>query len=232
MGEQIHILKGDPPVKVALRRSSRARRFTLRVSRASGKVTLSLPAFAPESEAIAFLDARAGWVRKHLDASPGPQGPRIGGEIPLEGQLRPIVSGAGRSARLVQGRIEVPAGQEGPKMLALIKQMARERLAARVAHHAGALGRPYGRLTLRDTTSRWGSCTSRGDLMFSWRLVMAPPVVLDYVAAHEVAHLVEMNHSRAFWSICQRLHPGYEAPRDWLRQNGPELLAWRFDRLP
>lgn len=232
MGDQILILEGDPPVEVALRRSSRARRFTLRVSRANGRVTLSLPDFAPEAEAVAFLQARSGWVRKHLDASPGPRRPRIGDTIPIEGTHRPVAAGPGRSARLAGGRVEVPVGQEGPKIMALLKQMARERLAGRVAHHAGALGRPHGKLTLRDTRSRWGSCTTRGDLMFSWRLIMAPPEVLDYVAAHEVAHLAEMNHSPAFWAVCERLAPGYEAPRAWLRRNGSELLAWRFDGLP
>lgn len=232
MGDSIHILGGDPPVEVALKRSSRARRFTLRVSRSSGQVTLSMPHFARRAEAIAFLDARAGWVRKHLAASPAPARPEIGGVIPIEGQLRPIVQGKGRSARLVDGRVELPEGQEGPRMAALLKQMARDRLVERSAHHASVLGRSHGRITLRDTRSRWGSCSAKGDLMYCWRLIMAPPEVLDYVAAHEVAHLAEMNHSPAFWAVCDRLCPGYQPHRDWLRRNGAELLAWRFDRLP
>lgn len=232
MGNKIHILGGGPPVEVALKRSARARRFTLRVSRSSGQVTLSMPHFAKQAEAIAFLDARAGWVRKHLAASPAPARPEIGGAIPIEGQLRRIVPGKGRSARLVEGRVELPVGQEGPRMAALLKQMARDRLAERSAHHAGVLGRNHGRITLRDTRSRWGSCSSKGDLMYCWRLIMAPPEVLDYVTAHEVAHLVEMNHSPAFWALCERLCPGYKPRRAWLRQHGAELLAWRFDRLP
>ena len=232
MGNEIHILGGDPAVEVVLKRSARARRFTLRVSRSRGQVTLSMPSHAPEAEAIAFLDAREGWVRKHLAASPAPARPVIGGTIPIEGQLRQIVPGTGRSARLIEGRVELPEGQEGPRMAALLKQMARDRLAERSAHHAGKLGRSFGRITLRDTRSRWGSCSSRGDLMYCWRLIMAPPEVLDYVAAHEVAHLAEMNHSPAFWAVCERLCPGYQPHRNWLRRNGAGLLAWRFDRLP
>ena len=232
MGDKIHILGGDPPVEVALKRSARARRFTLRVSRSSGQVTLSMPHFARTAEAIAFLNDRADWVRKHLEASAAPARPLVGGVIPIEGRMRPIVPGKGRSARLVDGQVELPEGQEGPCVAALLKQMARDRLVARSAHHAGVLGRGFGRITLRDTRSRWGSCSSRGDLMYCWRLIMAPPEVLDYVAAHEVAHLVEMNHSAAFWAVCDRLCPGYQQHRDWLRVNGAELLAWRFDRLP
>jgi predicted metal-dependent hydrolase len=195
-------------------------------------VTLSIPSFARVDEALAFLDARAGWVRDHLASSPAPRQPRIGGTIPVEGIHRQIVEGAGRAARLRDGRIELPVGQEGPRIAALLRQMARDRLAERATLHAQALGRSFGRLTLRDTRSRWGSCTTRGDLMFSWRLIMAPPEVLDYVAAHEVAHLAEMNHSTAFWAVCGQLMPGYEAPRRWLRDHGAELQSWRFDRLP
>lgn len=232
MGGKTHILDGDPPVTVDLRRSSRARRFTLRVSRSSGRVTLSMPACARESEALAFLGSRADWVRKHLAARPDVQAPRIGGLIPVEGVPRRIVAGRGRAARLRDGQVELPEGREGPRMAAFLKQMARERLADRAGAHAETLGRSHGRITLRDTRSRWGSCSSRGDLMFCWRLIMAPPDVLDYVAAHEVAHLVEMNHSPAYWAVCARLCPGYEAPRTWLREHGAELLAWRFDDLP
>ena len=229
---KIHILAGHPPVEVALKRSARARRFTLRVSRSSGRVTLSIPGFAREAEALAFLDARAGWVRKHLATRPAEQAPRIGGAIPIEGVAREIVAGTGRAALLRDGRVELPAGQEGPRMAALLKQMARERLAERAMHHAGRLGRAFGRITLRDTRSRWGSCSSKGDLMFSWRLIMAPPEVLDYVAVHEVAHLVEMNHSPAFWATCERLCIDYETPRQWLRERGAEILAWCFDPMP
>ncbi len=90
------------------------------------------------------------------------------------------------------------------------------------------VGRPFHRLTLRDTRSRWGSCTVDGGLMYSWRLAMAPPEVLDYVAAHEVAHLVEMNHAPAFWAVVRRLVPDYAPRRAWLKQHGQRLHAYRF----
>jgi len=228
-----HILKGDPPIEVALKRNARAKRFTLRVSKSAGTVSLSIPVSAPEAEALDFLAERAGWVRRHLADAPGVQRPAIGAVFPLLGRDRAVVAGSGRRAQFTDGRIVMPdEGRPGPLMATLLKSMAREALLARCDHHAARLGHRFGRVTLRDTRSRWGSCSSRGDLMFSWRLIMAPPDVLDYVAAHEVAHLKEMNHSPAFWAVCERLCPGYEAPRGWLKAQGAALQAWRFDSLP
>jgi predicted metal-dependent hydrolase len=223
-------LPGDPPVLVSLRRTARATRYSLRVSRSDGRVSLSLPLWASEAEALDFLRNREAWVRRHLRTAPVPSQARIGAEVPVCGVPRSIVVGSGRAARFAEGVIAVPPGpREGPRIKALLTALARERLARAVAVHAGALGRVPGQLTLRDPKSRWGSCSSKGDLMFSWRLIMVPPAVLDYVAAHEVAHLVEMNHSDAFWRVCARLRPDYRDHRDWLKRHGAEILAWRFD---
>jgi len=143
----------------------------------------------------------------------------------------PIVAAARRGAALRDGRLEVPddPARVGARVRAFLKEQARGRLVAASERHATALGCDFGRITLRDTRSRWGSCSSRGDLMYSWRLVMAPPEVLDYVAAHEVAHLAEMNHSPAFWALVGQLCPGHRAPRAWLRAHGTLLHRVRFD---
>jgi predicted metal-dependent hydrolase len=95
-------------------------------------------------------------------------------------------------------------------------------------HYAAKIGRRVTRVTLRDTRSRWGSCTAEGALMYSWRLIMAPPEVLRYVAAHEVAHLVEMNHSNRFWAVVEGLYPGWQTQRAWLRSHGGALHGLRF----
>ena len=227
-----HTLPGDPPVEVLLRRNARAKRFSLRVSRADGRVSLSLPTWAPEAEALAFLREREDWVRNHLGRAPGVKQARIGVDIPICGIPRPVVAGSGRAARFVDGALHVPEGpREGPRIKALLGAMARERLSAAVEKHASAIGKRYGKITLRDTRSRWGSCSSKGDLMFSWRLIMAPPEVLDYVAAHEVAHLVEMNHSARFWALCKQLCPTTEHHRRWMKAHGADLLAWRFEAV-
>jgi predicted metal-dependent hydrolase len=229
----IHTLPGDPPVEVALKRNARATRFSLRVSRTDGAVSLSMPVWVPRREALAFLAERADWVRPQLAYAPPPRAARIGAELPVLGIPRPIDAGSGRAARFTAGRLTVPPGpRQGPRLRALLTAMARERLSEATRTHAAAIGRPPGRLSLRDTRSRWGSCSSRGDLMFSWRLIMAPPEILDYVAAHEVAHLAEMNHGPAFWALCRRLCPATDRHRAWLRTHGAELLAWRFDSGP
>jgi hypothetical protein len=126
------------------------------------------------------------------------------------------------------GEIAVPDGQIGPRLQSWLRTLARDRLVEASDHYAEQLGKEYMRITLRDTRSRWGSCSSAKALMFSWRLILAPPEVLRYVAAHEVAHLAEMNHSPAFWTNVERIYGAYAAPRRWLRQNGSELHRYRF----
>ena len=106
--------------------------------------------------------------------------------------------------------------------------MARERLTAACDRHSLALGRRYSGLRLRDTRSRWGSCSSQGALMFSWRLILAPPDVLDYVAAHEVAHLAHMHHGPEFWDAVHGLYGPYARQRGWLRKNGGSLHRYSF----
>ena len=127
-------------------------------------------------------------------------------------------------------RLLVPDDPEklGPRLAAYLRALARDRLAAASDRHAAALRRPYRKITLRDTRSRWGSCTAQGDLMYSWRLVMAPPEVLDYVAAHEVAHLAQMNHSPAFWAVVERLYGDWRPARRWLQVEGASLHRYRF----
>ncbi|MBC6438492.1 MAG: M48 family metallopeptidase [Rhodobacteraceae bacterium] len=230
---QTHVLDGDPPVIVTLRRSGRTRRFLLRVSCADGRVSLSLPVWAAEAEALAFLEKREPWLRRQLANVAAPCYPRIGGTLPIAGVLCPIRPGTCRVARFLDGVIEVPdTPQLAPRIGALLQSLAREQLTTASDHYAQKLGRQPRRITLRDPRTRWGSCSARGDLMYSWRLVMAPPEVLNYVVAHEVAHLAEMNHSPRFWTVCGQLFPRQHAPRAWLKSHGAELLAWRFDSTP
>lgn len=221
------VLPGCPAVQVRLRRSTRARRLSLRVSGVDGRVTLSLPQAVPLTAAREFLDRQADWVRGHLADRPRAWVPRLGGVIPVGGRDLPIV--AGPRARLLPDRAELRAGAAaGPQLAGLLRAEARGRLAMACDGYAVRLGRGYSALVLRDTRSRWGSCSSAGRLMFSWRLVMAPPEVLDYVAAHEVAHLAEMNHGAAFWATVAKLCPDYAPRRRWLRDHGAVLHGIRF----
>lgn len=221
-------LQGVPPVQVILRRSARAKRMTLRVSQLDGRVTLTLPKAVPDRDAVAFVRTRETWIRGHLLRRPAACHVAHGGLIPVEGSDYRIVEILGRRIVPDGDTLGVPRGAAGPRLKTWLRELARDRLAAASDRYAGMLGLPYSKLTLRDTRSRWGSCTVNGGLMYSWRLIMAPPEVLQYVAAHEVAHLAEMNHSPAFWSQVQRLYGAYDAPRAWLRNHGGKLHSYRF----
>ena len=224
------LLPGPPPVDITLRRSARARRFSLRVSRLDGRVTLSLPPGAREAEAMAFARQQEPWIRRALADLPQTATVGLGALVPVEGRLLRLEAGPGRLVRIEGDSLLIPGNpaQAGVRAGAFLKHLARDRLTEASDRYAQMIGRPYSRLTLRDTRSRWGSCTVDGALMYSWRLVMAPPAVLDYVAAHEVAHLAQMNHSAAFWAIVARLVPGYAAQRRWLKLHGQALHGPRF----
>ena len=229
MTGDVLILEGSPPIEVTLRRSARARRLSLRVSGLDGRVTLTVPRFAPIGAVRRFLDSRRAWIAGAQAGLPDPVAVRPGIDLPLGGTFLRVAEGAGRSAIRVNGQLLVPPSAPGPAARAFLKAEARERLAIASDRHAAALGGTFTSLTLRDTRSRWGSCTSDGRLMFSWRLAMAPDHVLDYVAAHEVAHLRHMDHSAAFWDTVARLYPEHAVARDWLRREGPGLHRYRFE---
>ncbi|RVV96621.1 M48 family peptidase [Mesobaculum littorinae] len=222
-------LTGNPPIEVTLRRSAQARRLSLRVSALDGRVTLSVPRRTSERSALAFLQAREDWVRDALARQAPAVQVGIGGRVAFEGRDLPVIAGPGRGVRLGPDSIAIPDGPRGvPALRAALREAARARLSAASEHYARRLGARVGRITLRDTRSRWGSCSSAGDLMYSWRLILAPVPVLDYVAAHEVAHLCRMDHSPAFWSLVAELCPDHAAQRRWLREEGAGLHRWRF----
>lgn len=224
-------LPGNPEIVINLRRSARARRLSLRISSLDGRVTLTLPNSVSQDEALRFAASKQDWLRKHLSKQSQPVTLTFGATFPFEGSLLTLRPGDGRSIRIHNSDLIIPAppDQIAPKLKAWLKARARDRLVDMSDYFSEKLGRPYNRITLRDTRSRWGSCTSDGRLMYSWRLIMAWPEVLDYVAAHEVAHLAQMNHSPAFWSEVERIYGDWQSPRKWLRDHGHELHRYRFD---
>lgn len=224
-------LPGNPPIDVVLRRSARAKRLSLRMSQLDGRVTLTLPSKVPESQGMAFLREKEGWLRSHLSKRDVAVQVGLGAEIPVEGEMLRIEAGQGRSVRRAGGALLVPGPRDrvAARVKGWLRTLARDRLAEACDEYALRLGRPYDRLTLRDTRSRWGSCTHDGGLMFSWRLILAEREILDYVAAHEVAHLAEMNHSAAFWAQVERIYGDWRPARTWLRENGAALHRFRFE---
>lgn len=151
----------------------------------------------------------------------------ISHRIVSTGKLRGLTEASlidGEPAILVSGE-----SQHVPRRLAdFLKKEARRDLEALASHHAKASGKRIASISMKDTKSRWGSCSHDGNLSFSWRIVMAPPNVIDYLAAHEVAHLTEMNHGPRFWALCQKLCPGTDEAKAWLKRNGSALHAIDF----
>ncbi len=221
---------GTPAIAVGIRRSARARRFSLRISNVDGAVKLTLPKRAAMRDALNFLNRQEGWLRKNLAARPTAILPEFGGQFRFRGADLEIRHTQGRSIHITDGSIHVPGKPDrlGAKLRGFCRVKARTQLVENAQFYAERLGKPLGKITLRDTRSRWGSCSSEGNLMFSWRLIMAPPEVLDYVVAHEVAHMVEMNHSADFWRLVESILPEYKPQRRWLKENGASLHAFQF----
>jgi predicted metal-dependent hydrolase len=219
-------------VPVTVRRNAAARRVTLRMRSAGGELVLTLPPRVGVEAARSFVERQTGWIAARLAALPQPIPFVDGAEIPLRGVPHTIVHRGPRGVTRVE-----PALRGGRPVLAVfgppdhlarrvtdfLKREARRDLEPAAARHAAALGVTIARLTVKDTVSRWGSCSSAGALAFSWRLILAPPLVLDYLAAHEVAHRREMNHGARFWTLVHRLCPATDEAEAWLRRHGPGL---------
>ena len=223
-------LSGYPTIRATLRRSRQAKRLSLRISSLDGRITITGPHFVPESKFQEFLDSKAEWIlanRKQIECVTVHDSTTV----PVLGKLRVIKTANIRKISLEDDQILVPqrGSSIGFQVKGLLKSLARNQLARASDHYAQRIGHTYKGLRLRDTRSRWGSCSSDGNLMYSWRLVMAPTSVLDYVAAHEVAHLVEMNHSKSFWSVVGDIYGDYKESRDWLRTQGNQLHRYDFN---
>ena len=230
MAETIHL--DDPETPVRLSRSARARRITLSVPRNGEPPRVTAPRGASASEIRMFLMRQADWLRDALARRPDVIAVAGGARLPVDGRMLTVecVAGARRPPR-VEGDalILTGAGAPGPRVAAWLKERARSALSPIAHEAAAAMGATPGAIRLRDTKGRWGSCTSRGDLSFSWRLAMAPAKVQDYVAVHEAAHLKEMNHGPRFWAHVERLRPDWRQSRDWLKREGGALHLYRFD---
>lgn len=222
---------GQPPIAIELRINARAKRYSLRISPHNQRPTLTLPKRHVMSDAIEFAHTQEPWLRKHLSKRPERLTLGFGGRIHIDGIEREIVSGQGRRVIVDDTRILVPGPESriGARIKASLKVIARDRFAELSSKYATAIDAQYSTLSIRDTKSRWGSCSTDGRLMYSWRLMMAPFSVQDYVAAHEVCHLHEMHHGPEFWALVARVYPNYQADRAWLRTHGQNLHAVDFD---
>jgi len=216
-----------------IRRHPRARNLTLRVNAATRKIVATIPKRASRHEVAGLILAHYAWIRERLLNAPEVMALVDGSEIPFRGTAHRIRFCSKTPGRGVVVCVETPAGPElhvagqpehCPRRLKdWLARAAKTDLERHAKHHATSLGVSFRRISVRDQSSRWGSCSSSGTLSFSWRLILAPPDVLEYVAAHEVAHLREMNHSPAFWSLVSKLCPDFKTAEHWLTNEGPDL---------
>ncbi len=215
---------------LTVRRHATARRMSLRYRPLTHDILLTLPKRAALKAGLEFLHSREGWlhrqIAKHTERYPLVPGaviPVLGKEYTLrqDAALRGLVRSQG-------AEIHVPG--DPAFFTRRVKDWLKKQLLAEIqtlAHaNAAQLGASIRSISLRDATSRWGSCSAQGDLMFSWRMVFAPHEVLTYLVAHEAAHLREMNHSPRFWALVEQLYPGYRTPQRWLKREGERLYRY------
>jgi predicted metal-dependent hydrolase len=217
-------------LEVRVRLNPRARRMIVKVNPATGEVSVTAPTRRGLSAALDFARGERDWIAGQLAKAPGPVMLAIGASFPFRGRAHEITAATRGPAPVwaEDGMIRVrgDTAHAPRRVLDFLKREARNVFESRALHHAACLGVKPSRITVRDTASRWGSCSSARALSFSWRLILAPDFVLDYVVAHEVAHLREMNHSARFWAHVRSLVPEMEAAQSWLRTNGRDLQRY------
>jgi len=211
----------------------RARRISIRIDARAGRAVAVAPRERLLGDAVAFARSKAAWIAERLEARVEGRPLEPGQTIPVHGrQTRLEATGTSGAARLVEdadGPV-IRSGGEGEgfarRVENLLKREARQALLDRTEVHIRALNQKPVKVSIVDTRSRWGSCSPHNrSIRYSWRVVLAPPAVLDYLAAHEVAHLVHADHSPAYWSVVHRLVGDHRPFRAWLKTHGQALHA-------
>ena len=217
--------------------NDRATRLTLRIAAGGTGLRITVPPHVSVSEIDRFLERNKGWLETRLAKLPDQPQVRPGIKVPVRGVPHLIVHEPGKRGMAEKSELEgspvlIVHGdiRHLPRRVAdFLKREAKREIEALVARHTTIVGRRAKSIRFKDTTSRWGSCTSDGALSFSWRIAMAPGTVIDYLVAHEVAHLAEMNHGPKFWKLCRELCPRTDEAKAWLKRNGPALQAIGFN---
>jgi len=222
------------PVAVAVKLNPRARRLIVKVHPSTGEVSVVAPTRRSIDHAIDFARGETDWIAERLKQVPPAVPLGLGARILYRGEEHVIRRGEGRRTpawidhedgnRII--RVTGETEHAARRVVDFLKREAKKVLEARAFYYAEQLDILPKHITVRDTASRWGSCSSGRSLSFSWRLILAPDFVLDYVVAHEVAHLREMNHSPRFWAHVKSLIADKSVAQDWLHTNGRELQRY------
>lgn len=222
--------------RLKLRVSKRARRMTLRLDPETRAMHLIVPPRMDLGDAVDFAGQHRAWIREKLSSLPKAV-PFIDGAImPVAGRdhyLEIIQDDERRNTKItVKNRImcvETPLDDPSLRIERYLRDWIQTEIDELAREKAAQIRRRIGDVRVRDTKSRWGSCAEDGNLSFCWRLVFAPREVIDYVVAHEVAHLVHFDHSPAFWRLCDRLSVDMAYGRDWLKEYGQTLMSYGSD---
>lgn len=217
------------PVRLSV--NTRARRISIRIDGRAGEAVLVAPSERRLDQAVAFARSRSEWIAERLSARSAGLALAPGAEVPVLGRPHRLISvGGAGAARFgeADGLPVILSGGEGEafgrRVINLLKREARIRLTARTEHHLRALGQRPVTVSIADPKSRWGSCSPHNrTIRYSWRVVMAPEAVLDYLAAHEVAHLIRPDHSPAFWAVVKGLVGDPTPYRKWLKAHAAGL---------
>jgi len=209
-----------------IRRSPRARRVRVTVD-PDGSVTVTLPRRTPERAAAEAVRELAPWIarRRRVLARVAQEVARPAGTVPYLGATLALSPEPGRARVHRRGDVLlVPAGDPRPALERFYRRAARKEIARRLDAATARAGTRYAGLTIRGQRTRWASCSSEGAMSFNWRLLLAPPEILDYVVEHEVCHLEVMDHSPRFWALLESRVPDWRAHAGWLRRYGSTLV--------
>lgn len=223
----------DLPPHIKIKESTRARRLALRLDTHERLFHLVIPRGVSLRKALRFAEEHEDWMQEQLSELPEPIPLGNGAVVPVLGQNRTLKISYDSTLKrtsisMIEKEIFVKTNLDDPKprIVRFLRKQAKEALSMMAQEKAVQIDRKINSISVKDTKSRWGSCSEDNNLSFSWRLILAPFEAIDYVVAHEVAHLVHLDHSKAFWNLCRELSEDYMEGKYWMDNHGKELMRW------
>jgi len=223
-------IKDELDLEIKINQSSRSKKLTLKVDGKSNIPILSMPGLCSQKRAFEFVKAHLDWLEEKLSQSVAPQKFKNGDKFSLFGQELEIKhSPELRAGVVIEGGLIKVSGETGflhRRVKDFIKKQAKDKLKKLSQEKAAILGYKINNVVIKDTKSRWGSCSSNSNINYNWRIALAPEYVTEYLVSHEVSHLKHQDHSKDFWACVKTLMPDYVQGKNWLRTKGKELYIY------
>ena len=229
--ETLQLIKnGSPEVNISIRKSNKAKRLSIRISGTTNEVFLIVPKQVSVLDAKRFALHKQHWIRNQMRSKISFSKVKLGSFLPVEGLEHLIASGENKMVKVEGCKILIPSHfrDVSKHLKAYLLELSRQRFFSLTKYYCELIGENFVKVNIKDPKTRWGSCNSKGNLMYSWRLILAPKSVLEYLVVHEVSHLVEMNHSTKFWQHVEKLMPNFRESQLWLKKNGKKLHSYQF----